>query len=63
VSLQTIAETTERLSQRSAEATDLQLLYDELGQRRRRRAQRRNGGSRSLARSSASGTNLGAGRT
>jgi hypothetical protein len=40
---------------------ELWLLYDELGQRQRWRAQRRSGGSWSLARSSVSVTNLGAG--
>jgi hypothetical protein len=57
----TLAETVERLSQRSAEVADLRLLCVDLGQRQRRHAQRRSGGSWSLARSSASGTNLGVG--
>jgi hypothetical protein len=47
-----LAEATERLSQRSAEAADLRMLCDELGGRG-------SGGSRSLARSSVSGTDLG----
>jgi hypothetical protein len=54
-----LAEAIERLSQRSTEAADLRLLYDELGWRQRWHAQRRSGGSWSLARSSVSGTNLG----